>query len=260
MKKIYVITSSLSDIGKGWLTSCFGSLLSNSKIIKVDPVIKRLTQCDVCNDLTKVSSDYINYIKLKNDFSYESIIRGGEVLYDFLMSHSYNATNYDLNDSFRFNMNDVASYFSKKLSSFDLRNIDNLIVEVGGSVYDEGNFYITEGLRRFAFTNSYELKIILLSFLLPSEDSIDRVKTSIVKDGISKVVGIYKKNPDIVLVRSHLLKKITSSDVNLSLDKISSTMLIDRACIIHEPTFKDIFELKVFLKQNIKSIESRITF
>jgi hypothetical protein len=118
MNNIYIVTSTVSDIGKGWVSSCLTKIFDCKSIIKIDPALVTFNDCindiDVCN----LSSDYVSYTKLNPNISItrENIIRGGDILKEFIDKHTVTSSSFDAGTATRTSFIDVSYFVADKLS------------------------------------------------------------------------------------------------------------------------------------------------
>jgi|GEM_PF-6788607 len=251
MKNIFIVTSSISDIGKGWITGSIANLLGNAIILKIDPVLVVIKYKDniKLKDTSKISSDYETYKKLDQYISPKNVIRGGEVLLDFFKETSINLKDLDAQTAKRTCFVDVSKYFCKKLLKLIPKEIENIVIEMGGSIYDGSAFYLINGIRMFAQRRNIIINPILLTFLISSDDERDYIKSSIALESIKKTTKLYGVTPMYVFVRNKATKEISKIDINNAMKNLANKSFLNKDQIIYEPEFNNPLELKNYLKK-----------
>ena len=235
MKNLYVITSSLADTGKGWLSSSIAAIIGVSTLIKIDPVLA-IFQGHEKYDAADMSSDTQAYRALGNDFKADQIIRGGEVIQDFLQETAFNLEAFDIHQTRRPHPADLAYYFSKKLNHLaESKGNQDLVLEVGGSLSDRFLDFIGQGIQAFCEFNDYQLKVILLSYLEKSDDQAHPYKVNRVVDSIKLVPEIFGIKPHLVFIRDRATQGLMAQNgiVDHYLEKVAYRSILKPERVIY---------------------------
>lgn len=262
MDKIYLVASTLADIGKGWLTASIASLVGGH-IIKIDPALNVLYGLDeIANfDCSLISTDAETYRKLGIEIEKEDVIDGGAVLYEFLNTARKHIRDFNIREGGRPTFADVSKLVAEKLEQRIENDVYRVpVIEMGGSVYDDNVGYLADGVRRFANDNEAELDLILLSYLTNSDDPNHKIKTTIAAEGIGKAVELYWREPRYVFVRDRATYgQMPAGEIEEALEKIADKTNMPRNRIIYEPEFKSVKLLRNYI-QHLRLFHRELVF
>jgi hypothetical protein len=118
---------------------------------------------------------------------------------------------------------------------------------MGGSVNDQEAFYLITGIRQFALSNNYNIRPILLSLLIRSDDYSDSIKSSICVDSISKVITLYKLLPSFVFLRNKTSSDLSAVEVSEAVNSIHRKTLISADRIVFIPEVSVLEDLYCYL-------------
>lgn len=243
MDKLYVVTASLADTGKGWLTATIASLLKGNPI-KIDPSFDVLEGLEEIMDLdpSSISTDAETYQKLGLNVRVEDIIRAGELEYEYLSAQKKHIRDFNPDKDRRCDCADKSEFLESKLEKIvETGNYKIPVIEIGGSIYDDNIQYLIDGIRRFANYNNVELNIILLSYLEKSDDEAHLVKVTRVVDGIRKTAQLYWKEPSYVFVRDRATYgNLSEQEIKHKFGKIAHKTHIQPNRLIYLPEFESL--------------------
>lgn len=255
LKRIYLVVGSpISDIGKGWLTASVASLMPNSYVLKIDPMLNNgdMHKSGLLQDLNLVSTDFSTYQKVGVKVTSDQFIYSGNVLRSYLTKIDFTGWDiHSLNPWKRFTFSDVAEYFATHLKDLVRKSgKETLIIEIGGSVYDPELTYIPAALKKLSHATKAEIRILLLSYLDYSEDDFYSVKMQLVVQGIQQTRKIYGE-PYLIFFRSRHIPNIAVAKVKKLKREMASRAAVPGNRLIYLPNFKTVIEERDFLKKQL---------
>lgn len=260
VERIIVVSSHpLSDIGKGWLAASITSLLPNSAILKVDPLLNSFEITSPTDQLAslKLSTDIPTYALFNLPLIQSQPILLGNLMRSYLDStwipkevlHSY-LTDEHFARPDHLTFHHFADFVANQL--YSLTNWDaftTVVIEVGGVTGDLESIPIVEGIKRLAKKLHVPFCPILLSMLEHQEadKSESGVKTRLVTHAID-VFRYQYGEPLAVFVRQHRSQDYSNSAVGVEIkQKMAVRSGVDPSCIIFVPTVDCVFDLRAYL-------------
>lgn len=261
IKTIFVIVSHpLSDLGKGWVGGSIASLVPNSFMLKIDPMMNRIVANNPWENeqIMESNADLQTYQKLGLGIGMDSLLISGNVLSDFLFATAthigtlaqYGHPSRALKKNRAQTLDDASQFLSRLIERrAGERNAENLVVEIGGTVGDPESHYIVRALRLLAMENNAELKWVLLTHFDFQEANVSKegIKTRIITHAI-EALRMHCGEPWKVLVRQRLLPfALEKADLHYWKRKISLRGNIPTEKILYVPNVPGVFALRNFL-------------
>jgi CTP synthase len=278
-KRIYVIVGhGISDIGKGWLMSAIGMSSPKTTLpIKIDPFFslkfpekigKPITDlCDI-NDIKDfvsktnlnpeeyiISDDFIQYKNVGMKVLPECNILGGSIFQEFLEQERDEK---NLNRSKK-TFADISHFLAKKITQIaNKTQPETLLIEVGGTIEDNEQVYISGALRLLSSSTMLGTspEILLLTYFDYSEvnlDKLERIKTRYIQQGIRTVQEkFFGLNFKMCFVRRrNIPNEVIDLDLEAQLDRIIYETQFDSKKVTFLPNVKwnDLNQITVLLKK-----------
>lgn len=265
IKTIFAIVSHpLSGIGKGWVGGSIASLVPNSLLLKIDPMLNRIVANNPWENeqILESNSDLQTYQKMGLPVSGDSLIISGNILADFFFSTTthigelaqHGHPSRALKKTRALTLDDAGEYLSHRIQrKATEQNAENLVIEIGGIAGDAESHYIVRALRLLATENNCELKWVLVSYLDFQEENVSKegIKTRIVSHAI-ECLRTHCGEPWKVLVLQRLLPfGLEKADLQYWKRKISLRGNIPAEKILYVPNLPDIFALRDFLGKEL---------
>jgi uncharacterized protein YbbK (DUF523 family) len=249
ISNIYVICGYGScDIGKGWLTSALSGCLNKSLVIKIDPFLNMIFPKDLGIEFNGqyISDDFSSYKEAGIDVYSEANILNGQVISDIKILGNKMLSRGSIK---KLTFSDISELLAKRLINLLKlkKNLENIIIEIGGSINDREHIWIPDALKLFGNIVGKMPELLLLSYLEHAEAGY-KIKTQSVRNAIRCASSIYKIPIRACFIRRRYLpENVSNEEIYREFFNISFETQFPVNKLILEDNYNSISELRNFM-------------
>ena len=256
LKHIYVVVGSgCSDIGKGWLSSSIASIIEDSFIIKIDPMLNQTFPSDIGSEIDgrHATDDFNTYRHFDLPVSFEQNLVMGDIWKKFLDSTSI-PPQIALGHDKKLTSADFSGFVANNITELIKNNKPkNVVIEVGGIPSDIEHNQLPAVFRQLELNTLVKPELVVLSYfenVIVSNEN--RFKVQIVKEGLNvaqkQYVGLPLKG--VFVRRNQVPQEISETRLNEELQRIAYETQVKPEKFVFLDDYNSVDEEKVVVEQS----------